>query len=495
MKNKMHNKLIHIMLCFVLAFSLTACNNNNNGGQVGTETNTAPPMMFAVYSGNETIIVGENGEEVMRGQNLFLITNTGEGGIVSQYFIMWQRRELAGYHDEYGYPIEDIYSTVYDSNGNILLAEENGYYGYGYEDYISHYPYNYHTDAVGNTGRYIINPFTGEKFEGVDYAEVLESIIVYHNEDSVAYVTDFEGNIPENYPAHLRFSYIEQHGNYYVTEMYEDGSYNTILWDAEFNQLTRVYDYDIDYVGEYFICRDTYNGSAEIYNPKTGEVIRPVVSSPIFYYNDEIYIYRTQDNAYIRRVADDSIIARVNPYSISYRTTQGHVPNSFYYQDGDMIYGIDASGNEFASAQFPNITEYAVQVLSENLLSVRTWYQADNGQRTNKAILVDGNLNIIDTGTTNYSYMELFTTPSGEEYIIAIKPHVILSEEYSTLYDVLDAQGNLILENLEWTRYEGGEYLYVESGFYVGIMRLDGTWVYKASIFTSLEEETGGYYY
>ena len=491
-KNKMHHRLITIMLCFVLAFSLTACYGNNNSGQTNTELRPAPPMLFTVNNGNETIIVNENGEEVMRGQFISLITNMGENGVVAHYFIAKEHHELVGYSNEYGYPLFNTYSTVYDGRGTVLLTDVEGHYRAGYGNYLLYSVPSYLIEEWENS-QYLTNPFTGDVIENISYIDIYSNIVALHSYDYFTYLTDFEGNVPQNYPTDLHFSSIEKYGDYYITEYYVDGNLNTIAWDSQFNQLTRVYGYDIEYIGGYFICKDSYDGSVEIYDPIADEIIIPDVPYSIFYYNGEVYAYYTQFGAYIRKVADNSIIASVNIWDLGYRPTQTGIINRFYYQVGDIIYAIDASGNEIARVQLPNSTGYGIEMLCENLFYTQAQYEASNGQQVSRMVLIDENLNVLDIGTADYMYMESFTTSDGETYITAIKSNDVANAYNSILFDVLDAQGNLLVENLKSVRYEGGEYLYVESGFYVGIMRLDGTWLYKASIFNNVEDETGYY--
>ena len=54
-------------------------------------------------------------------------------------------------------------------------------------------------------------------------------------------------------------------------------------------------------------------------------------------------------------------------------------------------------------------------------------------------------------------------------------------------HNLLDRSGNVILSNLKEIRFFDGHYIEATKGFYTGLMDLEGNWVYKESIFSSIE--------
>jgi hypothetical protein len=495
MKNNLLKKVLCITLLFAFMLTLASC--TSEGGTNNPAPGSAPPMVFAFSNGNETIIINEKGQEVMRGKSLQVLTNLGEGGTVAQYFIVAMQYEVEGY-DEYGYPNETTYTALYDSDGNLLIPYDECFYEPGYGDYLVRYPndyyYYYYTE---NTGTHLVNPFTGDRIENIHSVSVYRDMVVLHEYSGIAYISDFEGNVLDTFPADMHFTRLSPYEGYYITESYESssGNYNAILWDSQFNQLTRVYNYDISYSGGYFICIDAYNSGVEIFDPSTGETIIPNTNDNITYYNGEIFItYAYRDNI-MRRVSDDSIIVRSSE-TFAYYLPENRIVDRFYYADGDVVYALDASGNELASIGLSGVADYGISVFSDDFVYIRTSNSAYGEYQDDSMVLTDENLCFIDTGPASYYYMYGFETPSGEKYIIAQKENSLSPGYYqSSLCDVLDENGNRILENLKWAYYLGGDCMYVESGFYVGIMRVDGTWVYKTSMFTGIEEESGEVYF
>ena len=64
------------------------------------------------------------------------------------------------------------------------------------------------------------------------------------------------------------------------------------------------------------------------------------------------------------------------------------------------------------------------------------------------------------------------------------------------LYDLLDTDGNLLIEGLSNYSYPQDDGpIYVAKGFSYGFMDMEGNWLWKRSIFNSTVDETGNVYW
>ena len=57
-----------------------------------------------------------------------------------------------------------------------------------------------------------------------------------------------------------------------------------------------------------------------------------------------------------------------------------------------------------------------------------------------------------------------------------------------SLSSLVAPDGTVLLEQLSHVRYRGGGVLQVRQGFTEGLIRIDGTWLYQQSRFSTMEE-------
>ena len=497
MKNNLLKKVLCIALFFAFVLNFAACTNagTNNGGGIVIAANDAAPPIFVVYAGDDVIVVDENGDEVMRGPNLHVIQNPGENGTIAQCFIEDRQYLLNGY-DEYGYPSEIVYSAIYDINGNLLLPFEEGYYSEGYGNYLGHFSWYY---SGGDP--YMVNPFSGEIIENATVVFVHNSIAVIYNADyEFAFTTDFNGNIIESFPvsADMQLCGVMQYDDYFVTEYYfgdSNENRNYIIWDSQFNQISLAYSNSVMYSNGYFMCRNTPQGATDVFDPVLKEIIfTHSEGGTLTYFDGELYIYRVDYTDYLCKVEGGTILAQTNSHFEYDTFTSNALPSLFYYIDETegMVYAINRNGEEVGALSAPGIQGYGLGILTGNR-RVATVHDY-SGYLPSQSLLLDENLNIIETETSGYSFINILSL-RNENYLVTSRENPLSPGiYYNSLQDIIDLDGNIIISNLSYVYYLGGGYMRVESGFYAGIMHLDGTWLYKTSIFTNIEDETGYIY-
>ena len=470
MKNNLFKKIFTITICIALCFALTACEKTIVDDE--EEPIIERPPIFLIYGedGEDDVVVNEHGQVVMQAETIHLMYNYINYGSTYDtpyaYIVVYEEEMLDSYN-EYGYREKAIYGTAYVIEGNLIAPRAVRSYQDGFGDYIVYGNYYINYYSYDYDKMFLLNTVTGEEFEleGINNVSYGNDIVVCSSEGEIVYIMDFEANIIKTFSDDTHFTSIQKYGDYFVTYKAWDGSNYATLWDAQFNQISRPYSSNINYTDGYFICSDYSGIDVDIYNTATEEFTTLHTHNWITYYNGEIYISQTPNvgSCTIHRVEDSSVILSSNYFMPSITKRNGEVTGFLCHVD-DMLYVMDTNGTEINSVQVSNMPNNndAIFVADNNIITVTTGIYGT---------FFDGNLNMIDTEDRHYQVAESFNV-QGSVYIIA---HI--GRPYNC--DILDAEGNIILENLDYVGYSGySDYLYVEDDGINGIMRLDGTWVY-----------------
>ena len=94
-----------------------------------------------------------------------------------------------------------------------------------------------------------------------------------------------------------------------------------------------------------------------------------------------------------------------------------------------------------------------------------------------------------DGHTVDFEKYSYVSPLYGSEYLSA---SYMVGNTYLT--DILDQDGNVLLEGLKNVSTVEGGLISCEKGFYKGLMDTEGNWLYKESIFDTAEDETGEYW-
>ena len=506
MKYSFFKKMSCLLLSFALALSLAACGNGGNGGSSGgtPAPNTANTnTFFQISAGGDDIIIDSAGNEVMRGDNLRIIYNSNPYGEAAPWFIVAERYEVTGY-DEYDWPVYTVYSALYDMQGVLLQSYGEGNFYSGFGDYVQYENYNGWAYRESTYISYLLNPYTGEEAHaGIYYFSLQDTcIVMYATDGSVAYITDFDGVVLDDYPAYIQYDFISQHEGYFIAGLYDEyRNYRHVLLDSTFNAISGMYYSNIFYCAPgYFICRNR-DGFTDVLDPVLQEVV--FSGSNISYYDGELYIFESGGIHFLCRVADNAELARTaNGFQYLF-AEDGSPPEIFFFQGSDSIYVhepqetiriINRSGDIIAEANFPTLSEYGTSSQAGSNLIIITEEPAENGYYNYACYIINGQLQIISPTDRSYHYIYLAEQAAGE-YYIATRSNPIGAPGYDYLYDILDADGNIVLENFQYAYFLiGGEFLYVEWGFSKGIIDVNGNWLYQASIFDSTVDERDIYY-
>ncbi len=489
------------LLAFVVLF-MASCNANEKepiASNNPTIEISGAEDYFIIPIGAHSIVIDQNGNEIMQGEHLTLLTHFTSNSL--PLYICEKRYEKID-ENEYGAPISKTYSTLYYTNGSLAVAETECLYKPAFGKYVlqtnilADYAYFEEDDDAYYSN--IIDPATGDVlYENVKWLSFLEDdvIALYNKSDSLVAIVNTNGEVLAGGPFLMDYKSIQKYGNYYIVAYAPSGSsiYDTTtwiyqVWDETFAPATKEYD-QISYTAStYFI---TYNDAdyrvKYVLDASTGNVV--FQEKDLVYYDDDLYIKQTNVNDqtinttnHLYRTSGELLV------SADYLTkicNEDSVATSFCIIEDDtgFLYTIDRNGNEIAR----NETIFATNVSTflPGLVAVE-FYQTSS-KESSTINIVNENLTVLLHGKS-LSYMPYYFSTSAN----AARPYEIVQfYTYSFTYDVIDLNGNVLIDNVLEVYDYSNEYLVIEKGFYVGLVDLNGNWVYKTSRFNgTIDDET-----
>jgi hypothetical protein len=110
-------------------------------------------------------------------------------------------------------------------------------------------------------------------------------------------------------------------------------------------------------------------------------------------------------------------------------------------------------------------------------------------EQDGKALLCDYAGNVKDTASYDWLYFVYLRTADNQD--VQRVPLLVGSYNYGnvTLYDVLDIEGNVLIEQAKNIDVLSMHRFWVEKGFYQGLMDETGAWLYRQSVFDSAVDE------
>lgn len=127
-----------------------------------------------------------------------------------------------------------------------------------------------------------------------------------------------------------------------------------------------------------------------------------------------------------------------------------------------------------------------VTVLSEKLALMCQYLEEENRNIWSKLDLETGEQTPLPQEYGNTYYNPLYSEYGAETGLFARGGSNELGWYRS---DILDTEGNVVLEGLQDMIYRGSGIFQCSRGFTSGLLRLDGTWLYQESSFTDLTDD------
>ena len=139
--------------------------------------------------------------------------------------------------------------------------------------------------------------------------------------------------------------------------------------------------------------------------------------------------------------------------------------------DGELLLSVHADDYGYESGR--------VSKVSDDILSI----SPENWSEPGLTLLYK------DGHTVDFEKYSYISPLYGSEYLSA---SYMVGNTYLT--DILDQDGNVLLEGLKNAFTVEGGLIPCEKGFYRGLMDMEGNWLYKDSIFDTAEDETSEYW-
>ena len=407
--------------------------------------------------------------------------------------------------DEYGYVQTNEYSALFDLAGKLICDWDSYYYHSGFGDYLVRFSANIPPDDwTGYMGRYDLWNFkTGESF-GRDVSTIrrlANGIVLLLDDTSRPLGTvDGSGNIISGFPLPEQYAYAWPWNGYVFASTHSYYTDNLLperyfLLTPDFKQILS---YDLldtrsnDEVLKFADGVGTNKIRSGIVTTKGEEIYYVPDYKLVQYFDKDIVVTRTKEyTTYtdperyrIERISDGAVLIEdVQRFSYDYSYEKIEIEKVLAYRDG-YLYAIDKKTGDIKQKEMQGVSYIETFSTGMFLVSIMT------EDYSFSEMLINGDLQEI---TSQGQYLNLrqsirWKGETLENY------NVIVAEKYDqkrNVYyrDLLDMEGNLILQGLNDVFGVGPDRIAVRKGFSVGLMDWDGNWIVKRSIFSELQND------
>ena len=473
-------KLRILTAAMAAALLLTSCGGlfEPVGGEVSqasgevSQTMGAPggedARVLSIYNGDETLIVNTAGKVLLSGRNVSVLTDafTREPA-----YLVSKRYEVKD-RDEGGWVTDAAtFSTLYDLNGETVRPETEGDYSLVFGDFLLVGDYSDSNTRLErlSTGETVMKDFSygvpSEKYVGLHDSEGNELVRI-----------DRDGNFFE--PGEELYIYSLSNTDYYVSYDNEQNLWG--LLDADLNEVIPMLYENVSVTGDYALVQD--QGSTRVLKlPECAEVLS--TDERVTYFDGEVGI--KCDWNYQFYWLTDVRGERISPYDYTViYVSDVDMPNRAFTartNDGAAVL-LGRDGHEMLRRGNSEIYQIG------NDAFTLSWYtetpEKDGGSRyTYYSTVVDSQANtLIPQGRYSWVYRTIF--PGGTEILEGVK-----TGANNSVIDLLNPDFSVRISGLKSICSVSGNYLGVIQGFSMGVMDMDGNWIYKTSTFRTLEDE------
>lgn len=440
-------------------------------------------------------VVDAAGNELFRGgdmQYLYDIYTYRPYGITAQ------RGEKTGEVDANGQEVLQVYSQLYDLQGNLLADWAPCVYQGVFDGWVIAASEAYHRADISGVGAApdgfwceLRDMNTGDvKLQDVYtlLVQADDSLVAADGLGYVAGVLDKDLNTLAGFPMDAQYASLQViSGGYIAMTMDEtDGLGNAFLLDEAMQPLTDGDTYSfISSAGDgYVIAQLAGDGDTAQRVLRTQDASVVYETEPgewVDYYDENamLLVVPAEDGiAYSLRdakgnpLAEDAAQAGAMPRSGNYEA------DAFYTVDDNTLTVLETGGSIRASVECGQVSSIIYDADRERFTLS---YYSDEGMQD--AWVLDGSLNtIVEQG----SYVTIVPLYGTDQLLSGTK---VKNGDYTyALYDMLDLSGKVLVEDLRGITYTDGERLVAQKGFSVGLMDMQGNWLWETSSFGALED-------
>lgn len=422
--------------------------------------------VLSIYVDDETLLVNTAGKPLLFGPNVSVLSDalTREPKYLSSQRFENEKRDTDGWITD-----ANVFTTLYDLNGEIIRAEISGGYELVFGDFL----------IIGDYQNSRLERFsTGEVLKtGFSYGVPSEKYVALHDSEGNELVRiDRDGNFFE--PGEELYIYSLSNTDYYVSYDNEQNLWG--LLDADLNEVIPMLYENVSVTGDYALVQD--QGSTRVLKlPECAEVLS--TDERVTYFDGEVGI--KCDWNYQFYWLTDVRGERISPYDYTViYVSDVDMPNRAFTartNDGAAVL-LGRDGHEMLRRGNSEIYQIG------NDAFVLSWYtetpEKDGGSRyTYYSTVVDSQANtLIPQGRYSWVYRTIF--PGGTEILEGVK-----TGANNSVIDLLNPDFSVRISGLKSICSVSGNYLGVIQGFSMGVMDMDGNWIYKTSTFRTLEDE------
>lgn len=487
---------VTLALLIVLSTFSGCTPSENNGASAGVVE--ATPWHYIIPTETADILVDQDGNEIMRGEHLNLLTSYVTVTISAPRYVSSYTYLKEDDVDVHG---DDFSSTLYSVDGTLLLPTTQGRYVEAFGDYVIHTNLDsyYYEKGVDKSTYYsnLINVTTGEiVYENIRSAEPLSNGLyaLRQIDETLLGIVDVNASEVFGFPLEKYFDGFYPHGDYYST-WWRDPT------DPNFNSLQSSYFYTIlnsqfepilpeddqisriSYIaGPYFLI-GYHDGATQAFNADTQELVGSMPT--LSYFDGEIYFFHSEE-LYDTHYRENYVMGKYNendPFPIAasmirYYDDSGDnafpIPNTFAFIDffTNDICVIDRDGTITASIPSNALGMYFV---SPNRIIASSLYV--DGTRLQGHHLLNDDLQVLTDPSSNY---EDIYQSQNNPYLVAYTYHPADDPaDDIRFFDLLDFDGNVLVADLQSIIWQTDDRLVVEWNGEVGLIDYYGNWVYK----------------
>lgn len=436
------------------------------------------------WSGNNQVtVLTRDGEVAMQGRGLQLLRDNFTG--LTQAIAKVRHEPQPGAADA------TTFSALYDLEGNLIADWQPVTYIGGFGNYV---------EAIHmNDGEYfasLYNIQTRQSNYRFSYLTPLsgQKTALYSSDNGLLGILDAEGNEIWGFPADAHYTWVSTAGNMVLLQrenpdctLVLDEDLN-VIWESDSSGFVEIY-------GEY-ASRYLNNGeTSQIFTLSGGEPVHTLNPGEYLYYFDgDVMLYSKSDTDFSYHMAN----AQGEPLWEDCTFIQPACPDGEYSAEyflackDNMLMLLDAQGKIVQQRPCSPSTLYATYL--DNMFSV----QAEEEISTEEGSFYEASCELLDMELNPLQpygkYETIFTTymPGGAAtapYYSALQQRNGHYSYNHILYDLLDADGNVLLENIRVMQECGNDRFVVFWGFDCGLIDESGTWLYRTSAFGVLEDE------
>lgn len=502
--NKPWSRSAAVLAAFLL---LTACSVPTEGSAPEREeTPAAQGELYRLYFLENDSVFDQAGRRIPEEEVYTTLSDPAAG---EERYRTRTRREDTGEDDEWGNPIVQEYSALYDLEGNLLYDWEPITYASGVGGLlIRQEPRSFYDmpDPASDYESALWDPVTGET--------VLEDVAALIKMDRDCFLAeDFRGmalgtvnargEVLSGFPVPEAYYYPSVQGKWILTDLQDPYSGD---WDENRSRQCRILDENFNILWEGERLNMASYGLHGPYFLVDGEENRREVRSledfsllcffdndleRLEYFDGECLILRTgdrDDGRYVLRNAQGMVLSAEYDELRAENDFSSDFPSErFLGRAGEHIDILDRDGKVLYSTDLPGV-EYCEPQGGGYYACCVTCSDPDSGEALSSACLLGPELQMLVSAGT-YSYIYRFSTEEDghivwQDFFAGRK---MVNNSFRT--DLLDLSGTVRVSDLTAVDSISNGRMAAVRGFSMGLMDLEGNWISRYSIYDNIEQD------